>query len=333
LSRPLPERTIVLLVGAVQFINILDFMMVMPLGPYFAAGLGIPNSHVGIIAGSYTAAAAVSGLLSLAVNLDRFDRRKALGLAMVGLVLGTAAGGFATGLTSLIVARVIAGLFGGPATSLSFSIIADVIPAERRGKAVSSVMSAFAIASIFGVPAGLWLALHGGWRLPFFSTAAMGVPVVLVSMFYLPPLTGHVALGLAHAASTRTADLFREPLILSSYLMTAVVMMGGFVLIPNITPHLQQNLGYPAAHIPYLYAAGGVVSWVSSSCSSCSRWPSATCRTTPSRRRSPRRRCARGSWRCSRRPSTSPPPRGRSSPRSCCTTSPTAASRGCRTSR
>ena len=31
------ERLVVLLVGAVQFVNILDFMMVMPLGPDFAA--------------------------------------------------------------------------------------------------------------------------------------------------------------------------------------------------------------------------------------------------------------------------------------------------------
>ena len=38
------ERTLVFLVGAVQFINILDFMMVMPLGPDFAASLGIPTS-------------------------------------------------------------------------------------------------------------------------------------------------------------------------------------------------------------------------------------------------------------------------------------------------
>src|SRR2546426_12413880 len=57
------ERAILFLVGAVQFINVLDFMMVMPLGPDFAAHLGIPTSHLGYIGGSYVAAAAVAGLL------------------------------------------------------------------------------------------------------------------------------------------------------------------------------------------------------------------------------------------------------------------------------
>src|SRR5216684_8355522 len=113
------ERAVVLLVAAVQFVNILDFVMVMPMGPDFAAALGIPASKLGLIGGSYTAAAAVSGLAG-SFFLDRFDRRPALGVAMLGLVVGTAMGALATGLHSLMAARVLAGAFGGPATSLSF---------------------------------------------------------------------------------------------------------------------------------------------------------------------------------------------------------------------
>src|SRR5207248_11543468 len=87
------ELAVVLLMGAVQFVNILDFVMVMPMGPDFAAALHIPASKLGWIGGAYTAAAAVSGLVG-SLFLDRFDRRKALGLALLGLSLGTAAGGF-----------------------------------------------------------------------------------------------------------------------------------------------------------------------------------------------------------------------------------------------
>lgn len=259
-GRTAAERNVVYVLMAVQFINILDFMMVMPLGPFFSAGLSIPNSQVGIIAGSYTAAAAVSGLAG-SFFLDRFDRRKALGVAMLGLVLGTAAGGFATGLHSLMLARVIAGLFGGPATSLSFSIISDVVPAQRRGRAVGEVMSAFAIASIAGVPAGLWLAAFGGWRMPFFCIAGLGVPVVLGALSMLPPMRSHLD-GVARAKRSSFLDLFRRPLVLSSYLMTAVAMAGGFVLIPNLPTYLQNNLGYPREQMWKLYLAAGVVSWL-----------------------------------------------------------------------
>src|SRR6185295_9427747 len=139
-NRP-SERAIILAIASVQFVNVLEFMIVMPLGPDFAAALDIPDSHLGYVGGSYTAAACISGLVC-ALFLDRFDRRNALAVAFAGLVVGTLAGAFARGLASLMLARVVAGIFGGPATSLSYSIIADVIPASRRGRAMGAVMTA-----------------------------------------------------------------------------------------------------------------------------------------------------------------------------------------------
>jgi predicted MFS family arabinose efflux permease len=106
------ERLLIFLVGAIQFVNILDFMMVMPLGPDFAKALGISTAHLGVVGGSYTAAAAVAGIVA-APLLDRFDRRTALGVALFGLVIGTAAGALARGLSTLVLARAIAGAFGG----------------------------------------------------------------------------------------------------------------------------------------------------------------------------------------------------------------------------
>ena len=94
------ERRIVFLIGAVNFINVLDFRIVLPLGPDFAHVLAIPASHIGFIGGSYSAAAGVSGLIA-SFFLDRFDRRYALAVCMAGLVIGTALGGLAFDLASL----------------------------------------------------------------------------------------------------------------------------------------------------------------------------------------------------------------------------------------
>ncbi len=261
MPRTVSERSLVFLVAAVQFVNILDFMMVMPMGPDFARALGISASKLGYIGGAYTAAAALSGLAG-SFFLDRFDRRPALGVAIFGLVLGTALGGLATGLPSLLAARVLAGLFGGPATSLAFSIIADKIPPSRRGKAMGIVMGALAFASVLGVPAGLELARLGGWRMPFFAVAGLGLLIALSSVFFLPPLRGHLddrkafqegPAGLAHLAT--------QPGVLLSWTMTALVMMAGFLLVPNISPFVQYNLGYPRARIGLLYLCGGIASF------------------------------------------------------------------------
>jgi predicted MFS family arabinose efflux permease len=261
LSAAIPERKIIYLLAAVSFVNILDFMMVMPLGPDFARALGIPASRLGIIGGSYTAAAAAAGLLG-ALFLDRFDRRNALAVAMFGLVAATAAGGLARGFGSLVAARVLAGMFGGPATSVGLSILADVVPVQRRGKALGTVMGAFAAASVLGVPAGLELAEIGGWRTPFFAVAGMGLVVVVAAIAVMPPLKLHLAAGPRSTAARPLGAFLRDRTVLLALGATVTVFSGTFAMIPNLSAYLQQNLGFPRGGIGRLYLVGGVINFV-----------------------------------------------------------------------
>lgn len=257
---PAAERRIILLLASVQFINILDFMIVLPLGPDFAAALGIPLSKLGLVGGAYTAAAAVAGVIS-STFLDSFDRRKALALSLVGLVLGTLSGTLAQGFGTLLLARVVAGSFGGPATAIALSILADVVPVQRRGKAMGAVMGAFAAASVLGVPAGLELAHRGGWRMPFFAVSALGVVVIGIAMAVMPPMRDHLLRG--PGLNHRSVSAFlSDRLVQLSLLATGVAFMGTFALIPNLASYLQFNLGYPRQNLGFLYMVGGVVSFV-----------------------------------------------------------------------
>ncbi len=253
----LNERSLVFVIGAVQFANILDFMMVMPLGPDFARELGISTAHLGYIGGAYTAAAAVAGVVG-SIWLERFDRRTALVVATLGLMAGTAMGGMVNSLQGLIAARVLAGFCGGPATATAMSIIADVVPAERRGKAMGSVMGAFAAASVLGVPAGLELARRGSWRTPFFAVAALAGAVALAAWILLPKMTGHLR---REQPATGLIPLLREPRVRLAAVMTSVVMVGAFCLIPNIASYLQLNLGFARDRLGGLYLFGGIVSF------------------------------------------------------------------------
>jgi predicted MFS family arabinose efflux permease len=256
---PPSERAIVFCIGAVQFVNILDFMIVMPLGPDFSTALGIPLSHIGYVGGSYTAAASIAGLAG-AFFLDRFDRRNALTVCLAGLVIGTLGGAFATGLGTLMLARVVAGAFGGPATSLAYSIIADVIPPERRGRAMGATMGAFSIASILGVPAGLELARRGGWRLPFIAVAVLGALIATFAHLVLPPMSGHLETARGRPFGRDLLQLLRTDTLLSLS-MTALVMGASFVIVPNLAPYMIYNLGYPRARLGLLYLVGGAVSF------------------------------------------------------------------------
>ncbi len=257
---PALERRVIVLVALVQLVNVLDFVMVMPLGQDFARALAIDEAKLGWVGGSYTASAAVVGLAS-ARFLDRFDRRNALAVAMLGLVCATAAGGFATGLPSMMVARVAAGAFGGPATSLALAIVADVVPPERRGKAMGVVMAAFSVASVIGVPAGLAAAQAGSWRTPFFALAAIGLGVTAFAIGKLPPLRGHLGRG-GPVKATPTRELLRRREMQLMLASAAAMTFSIFLIVPNVRSFLVNNHGYPDDEILYLYLAGGLGSFL-----------------------------------------------------------------------
>lgn len=257
---PARERALVFVVAAVQFVNVLEFMIVMPLGPDFADALGFAVDKVGVLGAAYTGAGSVAGLLG-ALLLDRFDRRRALLLCMAGLVVTTLLAGMATGLGSLVVARLLAGICGGPATSLSIAIVSDLVPPERRGRAMAVIMGAFSVSSILGIPAALELARVGGWNAPFFGVAVLGVLVVAVAGLVLPSMTDHIARAAVGPQGLRRVwELVRRPEARLSLTAVGLSMVTIFTIVPNMSAYLQFNAGWPRERLSLLYLLGGMAS-------------------------------------------------------------------------
>ena len=257
---PKQERQLIFLVALVQFVNILDFIMVMPLGPDFALALDIPLNHIGIVAGSYTLAAAVAGLIA-APFLDMFSRKSAMLISLGGVVLATFACAYAWDLQSMIAMRVLAGIFGGQMFALSQAVIADYIPPERRGIAMGKVAGGFAVASIVGIPFGLEVASRFGWQGPFISTSIIGVLVLVIAWVKLPYHAPYITPMPLTARIRRLTSVLDSRLSIISLAMMGVAMMAGFMIIPNISSHFQFNLGYPRADLGLLYLCGGLLSF------------------------------------------------------------------------
>lgn len=228
-------------------------MMVMPMGPDFAAALGIPMSHLGIVGGAYTASATVVGIAG-SMALDRWERRSALTIAIAGLGVSTMTGALATGAASLVWARIAAGAFGGIAATLCFSIVADLVPEERRGRATAIVASGFSLSSIAGVPAGLELARRGGWRAPFIVVGLIALALAVAARLLLPKLRAHLD------TAEKPAKLPLDARMGLSFAAFACAILGNFMLIPNLPAYLQFNMGFPREHMGLLYLGGGLAS-------------------------------------------------------------------------
>ncbi len=92
----------------------------------------------------------------------------------------------------LVAARFFAGAFGGVVGAVILAIVGDVIPMERRGAAMGMVMSSFSVASIVGVPLGIYIAASYNWHVPFYAIAALSVVILVVAALVTPPLRGHL---------------------------------------------------------------------------------------------------------------------------------------------
>src|SRR5688572_32420248 len=106
------ERIILVLLAAVNFTHILDFMIMMPLGNYLMPFFHITPRQFSFLVGAYPIAAFLSGF-SAAFFVDRFDRKNVLIFAFVGFLVGTLACGLAPTYGLLLAARILTGLFGG----------------------------------------------------------------------------------------------------------------------------------------------------------------------------------------------------------------------------
>ncbi len=256
------EKKILAVLAAVQFVSILDFMMVMPLGPDLGRALGISMNQLGWIGGSYTFAAFLSGIAG-SFYLDRLERRSALIWHLLGLAIATAAGALATDFSTLVAARVVAGLFGGPATSTLLAILSDVIRPEKRGRALGLVMAAFSVASIIGVPVGLELARLGGWKLPFLVVGGAAFLTALASSLLLPPIEHHRTQAEEPGAPASTDSLLSQGVVPISLFLASNAILATFLLVPNLSAFLQMNLGFPRERLGLLYFVGGLLSLVS----------------------------------------------------------------------
>jgi len=249
------ELALLVMLAAVQFTNIVDFMVIMPLGPQLMRAMSINTAQFGIVVSSYTFAAGIAGLVASSL-VDRFSRRTAFLTLYAGFLLGTLFCALAPNYQLLVVSRIITGAFGGVLGGIALTIIGDVFPHERRGVATSALMTAFALASVAGVPVGLILGNAYGWHAPFMALVALGVPVLIVGAITLPPLRGHLGKKHRHPLETLAETLFHWN-HLKAFALIISLMIGGFALIPYISPFLVANVGMAETSLPWMYVIAG----------------------------------------------------------------------------
>lgn len=257
------ERLLLLTLAAINFTNIMDFMIMMPLGPQLMRLFDITPQQFGLLVSSYTFSAGVSGFCT-AFFIDRFDRKRFLQILYLGFLVGTLACGLAPTFDLLLAARIFTGLFGGVLGAVVLAIVGDVIPFERRGQAMGFIMAAFSVASVFGVPFGLWIATTFTWHAPFLFLVVLAIPIQFCIVKFIPSLSLHIENAKQNNVKQTLQNITSNPNQRKAITLMMVVMFGHFSIIPFLSPYMVSNVGFNEHQLSYIYLFGGLCTIVSS---------------------------------------------------------------------
>jgi MFS family permease len=106
------QKLILYLLACVQFTNIMDFMIMMPMGPILMKAFDITAREYSFLVSAYSISAGICGFIA-AFFVDKFDRKNVLTIAYIGFLVGTFACAIAPTYSMLMLARIVAGIFGG----------------------------------------------------------------------------------------------------------------------------------------------------------------------------------------------------------------------------
>jgi EmrB/QacA subfamily drug resistance transporter len=219
---------------------LLDTTIVNVALPTIRTGLNADEATLSWIISGYALAYGLALIPAGRVG-DRIGHKWVFIVGLAGFTLASLAAGLAHDAATLIVARVVQGLFGGIFFPPVTALIQLMFEPRVRGKAFAIFGAAIGFSTALGPLVGglliQWLGDTDGWRSIFFVNLPFGVIAVIAAFLLLP--------GGAESKATSALDFF------------GFVLLAG-ALVAILVPLIQgQQDGWPLW--TYLSIAGGVV--------------------------------------------------------------------------
>lgn len=252
---------VIILLALTQFTVILDFMVMSPLGDMLMKSMSLTTRQFGFAVSGYAFSAGISGLLT-AGFADKFDRKKLLLFFYIGFIAGTLLCGLSTSYVMLLAARIITGLFGGVIGSISMAILADLFPLHQRGRAMGFMQMGFGASQVLGIPISLYIANVWGWQSPFIMIVGLAAIIWLVITVKMHPVTKHLHLKSEKTAIIHFWHTFIQRDYRTGFLLTALLSLGGFMMMPWGSAFAVNNLQVSYHQLPSLFMASGLASLI-----------------------------------------------------------------------
>ena len=251
-------RVIALAVSAFIF-NTTEFIPVALLSD-IAKSFGIPVSNVGLMMTVYAWMVTIMSLPFMLLTA-KFERRKLLIGLFIIFVIGHVLSVVAWNFEMLLVARIVIALAHSVFWAITSSLVMRVAPKGKQQQALGWLSMGSALAMVLGLPLGRMIGQFLGWRTTFALIGVIALMIMILLWKLLPQLPSQ------NAGSLKSIPiLFKRPLLLGIYALTAIGITAHFTAYSYIEPFVLQisNMGANLATIVLLIfgISGMIASWL-----------------------------------------------------------------------
>jgi predicted MFS family arabinose efflux permease len=224
--------------------------------PSLATDLHVSVSAAGQLITVFALAYAVGSPL-VAVATAMIERRRLLLGSLAVFAAFNVVAALSTSYVTLMAARVGLALAAATFIPAASAYAVAVAPESRRGRALAIVYTGLTVATVVGVPAGILVGEHFGWRMTFVLVAALTGLAWAGLAATLSPVRSSVAVPLRERLA-----LARRPDVAGALIVTVLTLTGAFAIYAYIAPFLQQTAGLggsAVAAVLFLFGAGSAV--------------------------------------------------------------------------
>ncbi|HOD28045.1 MAG TPA: MFS transporter [Syntrophales bacterium] len=219
-----------LLLFLLYLFNYVDRMVVAAIFPYLKADWGLTDTQCGWFASIVTLMMTVF-VFPVSLLVDRWSRKKAIGIMAVLWSFGAAACAFTRNFTQLFAMRSLVGVGEAAYTSGGHAMIAAYFPEEKRATMNGLFTAAIPMGTAIGVILGGVIAETLGWRYAFGLLAIPGLIVAILFFWVKDYKTVQIVRTTGDGAQAvrvkmRLADIVREFLHTPSVLFTYLGYVG-----------------------------------------------------------------------------------------------------------
>ena len=242
-------------IGFTVFATVTSEFLPTGMLPSMAADLGVSTSQIGFLV-SVWALTVVLTAIPMSIVTRRFARKSLLVTSVILFTISNVAASMTTSYEVMLASRVVGALGNAMFWMIAGGYITTLLPAHLRSRGFLFVSGGANLAFVLGMPIGSALAAISDWKSAFLIMTGLTIGSSVVLYFLLTPIANPHQDVPPESRSVRRDKTF--PLVLLAVSGVFLVIGGGNIFYPYITPFLIEAANFTTLTVALPLAAYGI---------------------------------------------------------------------------